>query len=92
MEYSGKCRAWSGQTSLGVCIYWGKWHWELGKVEEEANLKGFYKEALLKNGDYTQVQKIFKQKGNMTWFLCIYNRRDNWVARWRVDRKIEGNY
>lgn len=76
-----------------VCVYiggsgigrWGRW-------ERKLILKGFYKEALLKNVDYTQVQQIFKQKSNMIWFLRIYNRRDNWVARWRVDRKNDGNY
>lgn len=54
-------------------------------------LKGFYNKALLNNVDYSNMHKIFMQKSTMTWFLCVH-RRDNWVARWRVDRKKEGNY
>lgn len=44
-------------------------------------LKSFDK-ALLTNVDHTHGHnKIFKQKSNMIWSLCVRSRKDNWTNR-----------
>ena len=48
-----------------VCVCWGKWHWEVGKVQKGAGeliLKDFDNKALLRNVDHSAGVRRFSSR------------------------------